>query len=241
MGVSAINKLQDNKDALEVAALDYSKSGRKEALDRLLDAGKGLVNYYAKQYSGGRIIEDLVQSGYEGLIKAAKRYDPTRQVKFSTFASHYIMGEIRHEISREAKYDRTDWIIKIQVRVRNAEDQLRQEYGREPSLSEIANAVNIQEQGVAQAMLAGRVPLDDIDISSIKSIYHESFQLPIEDRILVRQAIEKLSKIQRQVVYLIFYRDLNQTQVADELGINQRRVSRILHQALGKISSLYHG
>ncbi len=147
------------------------------------------------------------------------------------------MGEIRHEITREARFDKSDWLIKIQKTVNGAIDDLRQLNGQEPTLKEIAEAVNIHEEGVVQAMLAGRIPLDEVDTSRIASIRYESFQLPIEDRILVRQAIERLNELQKQVVYLIFYKDLTQTQVAIKLGINQRRVSRILDRALTKLGS----
>lgn len=238
MSLGAINDLQNRKDVLENAALDYSLNERKEALERLLEAGNGLVTHYVRQYSGGSIIEDLKQSGYEGLIKAAKRYDPSRQIRFSTFASHYIMGEIRHEINREARFDRSEWIIRVQNKINNAIDELRQQNNQEPTLKEISEFVNIQEEGIVQAMLAGRVPLDEIDFARIRNIRYNSFQLPIEDKIIVRQAMQKLSEVQKQVVYLIFYKDFNQTQVAERLGINQRRVSRILNRALTKLRYL---
>ena len=237
MSIGAIDDIQYRKDALEIAALDYSQNEEKEALDRLLEAGNGLVNYYARQYSGGRNIDDLKQSGYEGLIKAAKKFDPSKQVRFSTYATHYIMGEIRHEINREKRFDKSDRIIKIQKAVYGAIETLRQLNGQEPTLKEIIEFVNIGKEDIAQAMLAGMVAIDGIDTFHNTSLWHDSFQLPIEDRLLVRQAIEELNEIQKQVIYLIFYKDLNQTQVANKLGINQRRVSRILYRALTKLGS----
>jgi len=145
---------------------------------------------------------------------------------------HYIMGEMRHYRRREAAYERPSWLVEFQERIFQAMDEHLQLTGELPKLQDIARTVNVEENGITQILRVGRVSLDELDISQVRSQYYESFHLPIEDKIFLWQAIESLSELQKSVVCLLFFKDLTQTQVAAELGIGQRRVSRILQRAL---------
>lgn len=223
---------------METAMRSYLAEGGEERLSAVVEAGEGLVYHYARLYGGGRPSADLVQSGYEGLMKAIRRYDPGRNVRFVTFAAHCVMGEIRHQLRREMSFDRPGWVAELQGRIHRAADELLQQTGRPPSLQAIAAAVNIRETGVVQALQAGRVPIDEISLSQIRHLRYQSFQLPIEDRIAVRQALERLTGLQQKVVYLIYYHDLTQTQAAVRLGISQRRVSRLLHRGLAQMAKI---
>ncbi len=226
-----MEKISEHLD-LEEAVVAYRNDRSEEKLKQVIMAGKPLVYHFANIYSGNRYSEDLIQAGYEGLLKALKRFDPGRGVRFVTFASHYIMGEIRHQLRREASFDRPGWVADIQSRIYRAMDDLLQKTGEPPSLEEVAEAVNIRKEGVIQALQAGRVSLETLDLSQFRHIYYENFKLPIEDQIAVRQALKRLNDMQRRVIYLIFYRDLTQQQVAKEMGIGQRRVSRLMHRGL---------
>ena len=217
---------------LEEAVVAYRNDRSEENLKQVIMAGKPLVYHFANIYSGNRYSEDLIQAGYEGLLKALKRFDPGRGVRFVTFASHYIMGEIRHQLRREASFDRQGWVADIQSRIYRVMDDLLQKTGEPPSLEEIAEAVNIRKEGVIQALQAGRVSLETLDLNQFKHLYYENFKLPIEDQIAVRQALKRLNDMQRRVIYLIFYRDLTQQQVAKKMGIGQRKVSRLMHRGL---------
>lgn len=217
---------------LEEAVVAYRNDRSEENLKQVIMAGKPLVYHFANIYSGNRYSEDLIQAGYEGLLKALKRFNPGKGVRFVTFASHYIMGEMRHQLRREASFDRPGWVADIQSRIYRVMDDLLQKTGEPPSLEEIAEAVNIRKEGVIQALQAGRVSLETLDLNQFRHIYYENFKLPIEDQIAVRQALKRLTDMQRRVIYLIFYRDLTQQQVAKEMGIGQRRVSRLMHRGL---------
>jgi len=74
--------------------------------------------------------------------------------------------------------------------------------------------------------------MEALDFNQVKHLYYENFKLPIEDQIAVRQALKRLNDMQRRVLYLIFYRDLTQQQVAKKMGIGQRKVSRLMHRGL---------
>ncbi|MDA8096295.1 MAG: sigma-70 family RNA polymerase sigma factor [Clostridia bacterium] len=221
---------------LESAVQTYLIDRNEERLRRVVESGSQLVHHFARLFSGNGPPDDLVQAGYEGLLKALRRFDPERNVKFVTYASHCIMGEIRHELRREASFDRPGWVFDLQARIHRASDKLLQRSGEPPGLEAIAEAVNIRKEGVQEALRAGSVSLDELDLSRIRRIRYESFQLPIEDRIAVRQAVEHLNGLQRRVVYLIFYQDLTQAQAARKLGISQRRVSRLLHCGLTQMA-----
>lgn len=217
---------------LEQALDRYLGESSEERLQGVMAAGGGLVHHFARLYAGDRPRDDLLQAGYEGLLKAVQRFNPDRGVLFATFASHCIMGEMRHQLRLEASFDRPGWLADLQASIYRAMDELLQQTNRPPVLSDIARAVNIREEGVLQVLRAGRVSIEELDLSSITHRQYENFQLTIEDRIAVRQAMESLCDLQRRVVYLIFYQDLTQVQVAREMGIGQRRVSRLLSRGL---------
>lgn len=217
---------------LEEAVLAFLNDKSEENLNRVFRAGRALVYHFGSLYSGNRLSEDLIQAGYEGLLKALKRFDPMKGVRFVTFASHYIMGEMKHQLRQEASFDRPGWVADIQSRIYRTMEELLQQTAEPPTLDEITEAVNIRKEGVIQALQAGRISLDDYDLLQFRHLYYENFKLPIEDKIAVKQAVKRLNDLQRRVIYLIFYRDLTQQQTAEEMGIGQRRVSRLMHRGL---------
>jgi RNA polymerase sigma-B factor len=226
---------------LQGAVAGYLACRDQEHLHRLVQAGTGLVHHFTALYIPGGPREDAAQAGFEGLLKAAARYDPSRGVAFSTYAGHCIMGEIRHYLRKEASYQRPGWAADLQHRVNRVVEQYLQETGEAPTIGQIAGSLNIREEGVLEIMRCGLVSLDEIDISKVQSIRYESFKLPIEDRISLAMAMNKLSDLQRRVVTLLFYRDMTQSQAAGELGLSQRKVSRILAGALKKLKDCLSG
>lgn len=220
------------REELEAAVRSYRESGTEAALERVIRAGEGLVIHFAGLYSRGRIDEDLKQAGYEGLLKALKRYDPAKNVLFATYAAHCIMGEIRRELKRRRAFRVPEWLSELQAAIVGATEELIREKGAEPGLKEIAEKVNLTEAGIVEAMQAGAVSLDQIDLTRLRSLRYESFKLPLEDRIAVRMALERLDELPRKVLLLTFYQGLTQQQVAQKLGLNQRKVSRLLGKGL---------
>lgn len=231
-----VNKDFRNSE-LETAAQCFISEGSDEAKVAVINAAEALVNYYAGIYSSGIIDEDLRQAAYEGILKALDRYDPDRGTLFCTFAVHYITGEIRHELRRREFFKVPDWIKTIQASVISATEELAQQNSAMPSLGDIARKVNISEDGVLEAMQAGHLPLDDIDLARVKHIRYENFRLPIEDVITVRMSLERMDDLQRNVLTLIFYDGMTQEETAKKLGINQRQVSRIMNRSLKEMHS----
>ncbi len=226
---------QSQNQILETAARNYLSTGHLEAKEAVVCAGKALVNYYAGLYSPGKIDEDLRQAGYEGLLKALKRYNPERGVLFATFATHCIIGEIRHELRDRGPFKAPEWLKDLQSKIISATEELAQKNGTMPSLKEIANKANIAEGGIQEAMQAGCVSLDEMDLSKVRSLRYESFKLPIEDVITLKMSMDKMDSLQKKVVTLIYYEGMTQEEVARKLGINQRKVSRILNRGLNEM------
>lgn len=233
MGGSSHHRPQE----LEELVSAYCGEPSEILLEKIIAAASPLVYHYAHRYSWGVVQEDLVQSGFEGLLKALKNFEPERKTLFSTYASYYIIGEICREIRRGTSFYKPAWLEEIQQKIKQATEQLRQSLGREPTIDEIAEAVNIRREGVVQAMVAGSVLLEELDLSQIRSLRYESFQLPVEERILVKEALSKLSDLQKKIVYLIFYQEMTQTKVAELIGLNQRRVSRMIKRIQEQLSS----
>ncbi len=226
---------EKQNDALEAAARDYYKTGSKEAKGDVVKAGEALVTYYASLYSLGRIDDDLKQAGFEGLLKALKRFDPENGAMFSTYASHCIIGEIRHDLRDRGPFKVPEAVKRLQAKIINAIEELAQENCAMPGLKEIARKVNVSEEGIVEAMQAGCVSLDEVDLSKVRHLRYESFKLPIEDKIAVQMSLKNMDNMQQKVIKLIYYEDLTQEQAAKKLGINQRKVSRLLHRGIAEM------
>ncbi len=224
------------KISLEEAFAVYRLSGEKEDLELVVRAGRKLVCHFVRLFSGGEVEDDLVQAGMEGLLKAVKRFDPEVGAGFATYAGHCILGEVRHYFRKEASYYRPGCVADLQSKVEKVTEERLKRTGEPPSIKEIACVLNVRESGVVQVMRAGLVSLDEINLKEIRNLKYESFKLPIEDKIMLEQAINKLSEFQRKVVRLLFYRGMTQVEAAKELGVNQRKVSRVLHKSLEKMA-----
>jgi RNA polymerase sigma-B factor len=200
-----------------------------------------------KFINSGEPLEDLEQLGYIGLINALNLYSQNRGVKFETYATWLISGEIRHYIRDKHSIMKIPrWIIDLNRKIDKFIFEYKKENNQFPTISEISNRINITEDGVKEILKArSAVQIVSIDqeqreydynlslvLDKIKSKHYEDFKLPIEDIITVRSSFSKLKKIQRKVIYYIFVKDLTQKRVAKKLGVSQRQVSRIKNEAL---------
>ena len=218
--------------SLEAAAQLYFLNRDESSRQAVACAATGLIRYYARLYGGACNRDDLLQAGRLGLIKALSQFDPDKSAGFVTYASHCIMGEIRHMVRKEASYYRPGCIAELQFKVEViVEDYVKSE-GETPSIAYIAKKLNVKEESVDEVMKAGLVSFDEIDTDKIHSLAYESFHLPIEDKIVLAQAARKLNDMQSKVINMLFYSNMSQQQVADEMGISQRKVSRIREKSL---------
>ena len=226
---------------IESAFNEYKESSSEETLEILVQACQGLVRYYAKLYGGGYCFEDLCQAGYEGLLKSIQKFDPAHGTKFTTYASHAIIGEIRHYVRKESRYYYPDCLKEYQEKMDFLiSNHIETEEGPISS-EELANKLNLKEKSIEAVMGAGLVHLDHIELASIKVKQMENFTLPIEDKILLSQIKYRLTDIQKNVIEMLFQKDKTQEEVALELGLTQKQVSRIKQKSLQKMKESLNG
>src|ERR671912_522415 len=146
--------------------------------------------------------EDLLQVGYVGMMKAVNGYRLDSKAKFSSYAYAMIEGEIKHHLRDTALVKRPRWARSLHAKVSEATSRLTTELGRPPLIGEVAGEVNITPEGVSELMKlfcdTDVMSLDageneEADVSAIKSLRYQTFSLPVEDRILVEQALDSLN------------------------------------------------
>lgn len=221
--------------SLDEAAQRYFVRLDDDTLKTVMQSAEKLIRYYAHLYGKGCDRDDLTQTGYLGLMKALKNFDQTKEASFATYASHCIMGEIRHLVRKQASYYRPGCIVELQGKVDRVMEEHLRDYGEAASVKYIAEKLKVRESAIEEVMKAGLVSFDEIDTSKIHSTAYESFRLPIEDRIVLAQAMKRLSDLQRKVIQMLFFQDLSQQEVADQTGLTQKKVSRIKKESLERI------
>ena len=227
---------------------EYRRTGDRRLQQELICHYLPLVQKIARRYvRPGAALEDLSQIGTIGLINAVKTFDPERGVKFETYAFHHVAGEIRHFLRDGLEpVRRPRWVRARYGDLATVVARAQQELGRTPTLAEIAMRMNITEDSVAEILQAyhqGRVRSinelpeeQELRHGVAGREPHGSWQVLVEDRIVLLQAMECLAALQRQVVYYLFYQGLTQSEVAARLGVSQRHVSRLLASALRRLA-----
>src|SRR5215213_6911862 len=226
----------------------YKERGDRRAVERIFSMNVKILNHIVRRYasSSDESYEDLLQVGYVGMMKAVNGYRLDSEAKFSSYAYSMIEGEIKHHLRDTALVKRPRWARNLHARVSEATSRLTTELGRPPLIEEVADEVNITPEGVSELMKlfcdTDVLSLDagedeEVDVSAIKSLRYETFSLPIEDRILLDQALESLTELQRKVIYLFFYKDLRQTEIGRKLGLSQRKTSRTVASAVKVLKS----
>lgn len=233
-----------------LALIGRAHQGDKEARDTLFEENTGLIYSVARRFLGrGVEMEDLFQIGSIGLLKAVDKFDPAFEVKFSTYAIPMILGELK-------RFFRDDGMIKVsrsikenQHRVYLAREKIEKELGREPSLKEIAEMLEMPPEEVAMTMdSAAEVESlyrtvyqsEGTDISLIDKIPEkENAEEHLLNRIFLEEILGKLESSDRKLLYMRYFQDQTQTQIAEQLGVSQVQVSRLEKRILKKLRSLY--
>lgn len=247
-----IQELEEKKGRAEADEQKELKNRIDELKDQLIEQNIPLVKSIAGDFThSGLEFEDLRQAGYIGLLNAVENFDLNRGTKFSTYATHLIKGEIRHQVrDNQPSVHIPQWIKRLNKKVKKAQEKIYQKTGEYPSIKEISEELNIEEAGVKEVLKARDsmtyVSIDRerresdprpeyIDYEKIKSKHEED--LPLEFKIRIADAIEKLTEVQQQVVKGIFYEDQTQEEIGEEIGTSQRQVSRIKYRVLDELES----
>jgi RNA polymerase sigma-B factor len=208
--------------------------------ESLIESHLPLAKSVARRYVGrGVELDDLVQVAAVGLVKAANRFDVRRGASFHAFAEPTIEGEIRHHLRDRSGFVRIPRELqRLGERLRGRQSELAARLGRAPTLSELADAVDADTKLVERALAAERArePVtlvraeDGTEDPSVIEPYTDS-----ENRLLLTERMHVLDERERQIVYLRFHADMTERQIAQEVGISQAHVSRLLAAALTKL------
>ena len=232
--------------AYQAAENDEQRLRQRE---RLVAQYIGLVEFLARRFRNrGEPIEDLVQVGTIGLLKAIDRFDLDREVEFSTYATPTVVGELKRHFRDKS------WAVRVPRRLQELHleltkvvGRLGQELGRSPTVAEIAKAAGATEEQVLEGLEIAQAynftsldaPIDNADAGSSSFAYH----LGIEDehlehleyRASLAPEMAKLPDRERHILYLRFFKGLTQSEIADSLGISQMHVSRLLNRTLMRL------
>lgn len=246
-----LQNLQEEKElAKEESDVEELEDQITELKDRLVKKNIPLVKSIAGDFiHSGLDFEDIRQAGYIGLLNAVENFDLNQGAKFSTYATHLIKGEIRHQVrDNQPSVHIPQWVKRLNKKVKKAQEKIYQRTGQFPTVKELSEELNIEEEGIKE-VLKGRdsmtyVSIDKerresdprpeyIDYEKIRSKHKED--LPLEFKVRIADVIEKLTEVQQQVVEGLFYEERTQEEVGEEIGSSQRQVSRMKYRLLDEL------
>jgi RNA polymerase sigma-B factor len=227
----------------------YHEGGDVEARERLIEQYLPLVRSLARRYSHrGEQLEDLVQVGCIGLIKAIDRFDIDRGVELTTYATPNIIGEIKRHFRDKGWSVRVPrGLQELNVRLSRLIEELTVQLERSPTIAELAKAAGVDEEEVLEALETGQAYAtlslsapsgseegDDLDPLESLGVFEHEYEVS-EDRAVLAPGLRVLDDRERRILQLRFFEGLTQSQIAQQVGISQMHVSRLIRRALEKI------
>lgn len=229
-----------------LALIEKSHKGDKDARNILVESNMGLVYTIARRFCGrGLEMEDLIQIGSIGLLKAIDKFDTRFDVRFSTYAVPMITGEIK-------RFLRDDGMIKVSRSLKEtaakacmARERLEKHYGREPTLEEISEEIGADREEIVMAMESAT------EVESLqKTIYQgDGNAISLMDRLeeerdageellnhmLLNSLLGTLEERERELLRLRYFEELTQVQVAERMDMTQVQVSRMEKRILNRL------
>ena len=224
---------------------EYRRTGDRALRNQLVEEHMRLAEFLARRFSHrGEAPEDLRQVALVGLLKAVERFEPDRGLQFSSFATPTITGELKRHFRDKG------WAVRVPRRIQELHLELdrtvadlNQELGRPPTPAEIAQRAGVLEEDVLESMEAGSLyRLASLDSSRsgdeaapspaqrLGELDHELGA--VENRIAVSEMLSRLPEREQKIVYLRFFEGLTQSEIAEQIGISQMHVSRLLVRSL---------
>ncbi len=232
----------------DMKIIERAQNGSKEDMTKLIEDNNGLIWSIVRRFSGrGYDIEDLYQIGSIGFIKAIQRFDTSFEVRLSTYAVPYILGEIKRYIRDDGPIKVSRSIKELNVKILELQKEYFNKYGRDITLEEISKELKISKEEITMAMDSTR-PVDSIESAKYKdnktdktvSILEQistgkDEQTEITNRITIKKLIGELEDKEKEIIMLRYYKQKTQMQVSKILGITQVQVSRIERKVLEKM------
>ena len=238
----------------DMKVIDNAKNGNKDAMTKLIEDNNGLIWSIVKRFMNrGYEVEDLYQIGTIGFIKAIQRFDTSFEVRLSTYAVPYILGEIKRYIRDDGPIKVSRSIKELNVKILELQREFLHKYGRDISLEEISKELKISKEEIAMALDSAR-PVDSIEDAKYKdnktdktvSILEQistgkDEETEITNRITIKNLINELNDNEKEIILLRYYKQKTQMQVSKILGITQVQVSRIERKVLDKMKKRLSG
>jgi RNA polymerase sigma-B factor len=231
--------------------LRYHRDGDPEARRILIERMMPLVRTLARRYvNRGESLEDLIQVGSVGLIKAVDRFDVSRELRFSTFAVPTILGEIkRHFRDRAWSVRVSRGIQELNAKIGREADRLSGKLGRSPTVEELAEATESSVEQVLEAIQGAQaystVSLDEPVGEEGEAAERFGEEDPgfaqAEHRVELARGLGALPPRERSILLLRFYEGLTQREIADRVGISQMHVSRLLRRSIDRMRAQLEG
>ena len=245
MNLPRFPRLSDDEVQL---LIKEAQEGNNEARERMIHCNLRLVFHLIQRFANrGYELEDLFQIGTIGLMKAIDKFNTDYGVQFSTYAVPMIVGEIRRFLRDDGPIKISRSLKETGIRVRSVQDELARELGREPRLSEVAERMELTPELVTEALEATRyltsiheeIYQDDGDaIYVIDQLANKEEDSRFLEYIALDEVLSRLPERERTILYLRFYRDKTQMEVAEEIGISQVQVSRLERKAIAMAREL---
>ena len=227
----------------------YHERGDLAARERLIEQYLPLVRSLARRYSyRGELLEDLVQVGCIGLIKAIDRFDVDRGVELTTYATPNIIGEIKRHFRDKGWSVRVPrGLQELNVKLSRLIEDLTVQLERSPTIPELAKAAGVEEEEVLEALETGQAYTtlslsapaagdENADLDPLESLGEEEVEYEVsENRAVLAPGLRVLDERERRILQLRFFEGLTQSQIAQEVGISQMHVSRLIRRSLEKV------
>lgn len=225
----------------------YRATGERRLRNEIVELHLDVAEHYIRRYGRrGTPVEDLRQVALLTIVRAVDRFDPDQGVAFSTFASRTVDGELKRYFR-----DRT-WLVRpprraqeLHLSLRRAEDELTQHLGRSPSVDELAAALGVSTDDVLQAVEAagarGRTSLDHPVVTGDGEATALADRLlgdldpayaAVDRRLVVRDLLRTLDARERRIIEMRFFEGRTQEEIAEQVGVSQSYLSRLLRQVL---------
>ena len=229
----------------DMKIIERAQNGSKEDMTKLIEDNSRLVWSIVRRFNGrGYDIEDLYQIGSIGLIKAIQRFDTSFEVRLSTYAVPYILGEIKRFIRDDGPIKVSRSIKELNIKIIELQKEYLNKYGKEITLEQLAKELKTSKEDIAMALDSAR-PVNSIEDSQYRDNKTDKTislidqlssgkdeENEITNRITIKKLISELKDNEKEVILLRYYKGKTQMQVAKILGITQVQVSRIERKVL---------
>ena len=231
-------------------SIKKAQEGNKYELEKLVNSNNGLIWSIVRRFQGrGYETEDLYQIASMGFIKAIKRFDANFEVKLTTYAVPYMIGEIKRYIRDDGPVKVSRSIKELGIKIRELEKEYFYKKGEDIRIEEIEKELKVSREDIILAMEATRKPesiegnsstdsKNEININLIDRLSTDKDEEEIlTNKLVINELIKELNERDRKVILLRFFKEKTQSQVAEILGVTQVQVSRIERKVLNSMKT----